>query len=91
MIKHNIKSILSDKQLNGSLGNVISASPAIKAWKSDPATLKGHVDCKCRSFKVGLSEFKKTYDVSEFFMLYRQGTQFFKDDSVEIFYRQKTV
>lgn len=91
MIKHNIKTIMTDKQLNGSLSNVIAASPAIKAWKVDPATKIGHVDCKRRSFATGLNEFKKLYDVSEFFILYRQETKFFKDDSVEIFYRQKSV
>lgn len=91
MIKHNIKTIMSDKQLNSGLGKVITASPAIKAWKEDKTTKTGHVDCKRRSLTTGLSEFKKLYDVSEFFMLYRPETQFFKDDSVEIFYRQKSV
>jgi len=80
---------MSDKQLNSSLGRVTDAAPAIRAWKAHPDTKVGHVGCKHRTWMKGLAEFKDLYQVSEFFMVFRAQTKYWKDDSIEIFYRVK--
>jgi hypothetical protein len=89
MINHNIKSLPPAKKLMESLQTHIDSQVAIKAWLNDPRTKKGDVNCKRRSLARGLAEFKKLYDVSEFWMSYPAQTDNWKDDSIEIHYRKK--
>lgn len=66
---------------------VTSFSSTIGLWCNDPQTKKGHLDCKGRSVTAALKEFKDLYQVKEFFVTYHPQTKFWKDDSIEIFYR----
>jgi hypothetical protein len=84
MIKHNIKSITADKKLNESLSAMIAVQAPLKTWLATAKT--GYVDCKRRSLASGLSEFKKLYNVKEFYMQYPEQNNNWKDDSIEIKY-----
>ena len=63
----------------------------IDEWKKHPDTKRGWIGCKRRSVAAGLREFKMLNDVGGFIMTYHEQTPNWKDDSLEIFYRQKTV
>lgn len=89
MIKHNIKTLPSDKLMNQSLSVKIESQAKLKEWLADPLTKKNHIDCKGRAMTKGLSEFKKLYDVKEYFIVCQPQTAHYKDDSIEISYRAK--
>ncbi len=61
----------------------------IDEWKKHPDTKRGWIGCKRRSVAAGLREFKMLNNVGGFIMIHYEQTANWKDDSLEIFYREK--
>jgi len=84
--QHNIKSLPRANVMT--LRDFQSNHKLIQAWIEDPLTKKGHVDCKQRSLVKGLRQFRIINNVTQFWMMYPIQDQFYKDDSIEIYYRE---
>ena len=89
MIVHNIKGITSPLAAESNFGRKIELNNEVKAWKSQNEVKTGYLSCKRRSWKVALREFKKLYNVKEFFIACPDQTANWSDDSITISYTTK--
>jgi len=89
-VLHNVKGFTRAKDMSFD-GIHMDEWKKVDEWKKHPDTKSTWISQKRRSLSKALKEFRDLNDVTEFFMKFPNQTEFYRDDVLEIFYRQKTV
>jgi len=84
MIVHNIKNVTPASLADAVFGRKLELMQEIKPWKEKAS--QGWLDCRHKTWKIALREFKKLNNVKEYFIQCPDQTAKYPDDSIRIYY-----
>lgn len=83
----NVKGLSGNDFFKCPFGRQIDDMKKIQAFIKDPATKENHVGAKHKSTMPCVKKWVKLYEATEFYARWPEDSKWYKDDSVQIYYR----